>query len=82
LLEGCLVAAACAFFAVTVVFAGFFIAFAMGSIPTGLLSLRRVNCACWSRFHLSMAQHSPALQFRFHPLPGRPWKAGQKHVRP
>ncbi|HYD61712.1 MAG TPA: hypothetical protein VEC35_15210 [Noviherbaspirillum sp.] len=36
--EAGLVAADFAFFAVTVVFAGFFIAFAMESIPTGLLS--------------------------------------------
>ncbi|HEY0845163.1 MAG TPA: hypothetical protein VGE12_07335 [Noviherbaspirillum sp.] len=38
LLEAGLVAADFAFFAVTVGFAGFFIAFAMESIPTGLLS--------------------------------------------
>jgi hypothetical protein len=38
LVEAGLVAADFAFFAVTVVFAGFFIAFAMESIPTGLLS--------------------------------------------
>lgn len=38
LAETDLVAAAPAFFAVTVVFAVFFIAFAMESIPTGLLS--------------------------------------------
>ncbi|HYD95384.1 MAG TPA: hypothetical protein VEC01_08665 [Noviherbaspirillum sp.] len=38
LLEAGLVAADFAFFAVAVVFAGFFIAFAMESIPTGLLS--------------------------------------------
>ncbi|WP_414691086.1 hypothetical protein [Noviherbaspirillum sp.] len=38
LAEAILVAADFAFFAVTVVFAGFFIAFAMESIPTGLLS--------------------------------------------
>lgn len=38
LLEAALVAADVAFFVVVVVFAGFFIAFAMESIPTGLLS--------------------------------------------
>lgn len=38
LLEAALVAADFAFFVVVVVFAGFFIAFAMESIPTGLLS--------------------------------------------
>jgi hypothetical protein len=41
LLEAGLVAADFAFFAVSVDFAGFFIAFAMESIPTGLLFLQR-----------------------------------------
>lgn len=48
LLEAGLVAADLAFFAVTVVFAGFFIAFAMESIPTGC-SLALKKCAWWSR---------------------------------
>jgi hypothetical protein len=42
LLAADLVAANFGFFTASVVFAGFFIAFAMESIPTGLLSLRRV----------------------------------------
>ncbi|WP_242489987.1 hypothetical protein [Noviherbaspirillum cavernae] len=42
LLEAVLVAADFAFFAVTVVFAGFFIAFAMESIPTGIALIARM----------------------------------------
>lgn len=45
LLEADLVAADFAFFAESVDFAGFFIAFAMESIPTGLLFLQRQNFA-------------------------------------
>ncbi|WP_232429443.1 hypothetical protein [Noviherbaspirillum autotrophicum] len=48
LLEAGLVAAGFAFFAVTVVFAGFFIAFAMESIPSRCSRAPR-DCAWWSR---------------------------------
>jgi len=59
------------FFADRVVFAGFFIAFAMESIPIGLLSLRRVNL----RLVEPMSPHDSAFARATSVDFARPWPA-------